>query len=347
MHATRAGFWFIAPAIGTLAGLLYGLAFDAELVASAVRGAFIGVPVLLYERGLLLRGWRDLIRRAATPVFAVATVATYVAAVVVGNAAAGTVLHLGFGYTPNARAAMMMSESGLAYALGISALATFVLRVRDLMGPRVFASLLLGRYHRPITEERIFLFLDVTGSTRFAGEHGDLAAQRWLGAIFGALAMPVHRSRGSIDDYVGDMALVSWSMDQGTRDAACLRCVFDIARTIEADAEWWVARFAEVPSFRAALHCGSVVTAEIGLERRKIAHFGDALNTTSRLEGLAKELDAAVLVSGDLLDRLGHLPDDVVVSDLGCRAVRGRKEPLRIAAVSERKVNSSTGRLRA
>lgn len=229
----------------------------------------------------------------------------------------------------------MMSETGFAYALGISALATFVFRVRDLMGPRVFASLLVGRYHRPITEERIFLFLDVAGSTRFAEEHGDLAAQSWLGAIFAALALPVHRARGSIDDYVGDMALVSWSMDRGARDAACLRCVFDFMHSVEAEADRWVERFGAVPTFRAALHCGPVVTAEIGLERRKIAYFGDALNTTSRLEGLAKELDVPVIVSGDLLDRLGPLPADLRAADLGLRPVRGRKEPLRIATVRE------------
>lgn len=335
MPPFRAGFWIVAPAIGVLAGLTYGLIFKEELLVAALRGGFIGTPILLYERSLLLRGWRDLIRRAATPLFAVGTLATYVAMIVVGNAGAGTVLHHGFGHMPNPRAAMMISETGFAYALAFSAAAAFVFRVRDLIGPRVFANLLIGRYHRPISEERIFLFLDVAGSTRFAEAHGDLMAQRYLGAIFGALALPVHRSRGSIDDYVGDMALVSWTMERGTRDAACLRCVFDVTRTIEAEAERWREQFGQVPNFRAALHCGSVVTAEIGLERHKIAYFGDTLNTTSRLEAVAKELDVAILVSGDLLDRLGPLPDDILVEDLGLRSVRGRNEPLRIAAVHD------------
>ncbi|TNC10109.1 adenylate/guanylate cyclase domain-containing protein [Methylobacterium terricola] len=332
----RARFWLVAPTIGALAGLLYGAVLGVEPTVSVIRGVFIGAPLMLYERGLLLPRWRTLTRRAATPVFAVATLATYVAMIVLGNAVAGTILHRGFGFMPDARTAMTMSEAGFAYALGISALATFVFRVRDLMGPRVFTSLLVGRYHRPITEERIFLFLDVAGSTRFAEEHGDLAAQSWLGAIFAALALPVRRARGSIDDYVGDMALVSWSMERGTRDAACLACVFDVIRTIEAEPDYWITRFGAVPRLRAALHCGPVVTAEIGLERRKIAYFGDALNTTSRLEGLAKELDVAVIVSGDLLERLGPLPDDLRVADLGERALRGRKEPLRIAAIHRR-----------
>ncbi len=72
------GTWILAPSLGAAAGLLYGLVFEVDVLVSAVRGAFIAAPVLLYERGLLIRRWRDLIRGAATPIFAVATVATYI-----------------------------------------------------------------------------------------------------------------------------------------------------------------------------------------------------------------------------------------------------------------------------
>jgi adenylate cyclase len=337
MRVHRLSFWLVAPVLGALAGLLYGAIFEIErLTGSAVRGAFIGAPILLYERGFLLARWRDRIRRAATPVFALATIATYAAMIVLGNAAAGTVLHHLLGQMPSARAAMMMSQSGFLYSLAASAVVVFVFRVRDLIGPGVFANLLLGRYHRPTSEKRIFLFLDVSGSTRFAAQHGDLAAQAYLGEIFNELALPVRRSGGSIDDYIGDMALVTWTIGRGSRDAACLRCVFDFAARIAARAGVWKARFGQVPEFRAALHCGSIVTAEIGLERRKITYFGDVVNTTARLEALSKTLGVAVLVSGDLLACIGTLPDDLAADDLGVHAMRGRNEPLAVAAIRER-----------
>jgi class 3 adenylate cyclase len=337
LRASQLSFWIVGPIVGGLAGLLYAVVFDVGLAAvSVIRGIFIGAPILLYERGLILQRLRERVRQAATPLFATATVAIYVAIIILGNAVAGTLLHHLFGYMPNGRMAMMMSESGFAYSLTISALIAFVLRVRDLIGPRVFTNLLLGRYHRPISEERIFLFLDVVGSTRFAEVHGDLAAQEYLGAIFGALAGPVERSRGSIDDYIGDMALVSWTLAQGSRNAACLRCVFDFAASLAENAAEWQARFGQRPGFRAALHCGSVVTAEVGLAHRKIAYFGDTVNTTSRIEALARELRTTVLVSGDLLDCLGPLPADLLIEDLGRHSVRGRQVPLRIAAVQQR-----------
>jgi adenylate cyclase len=145
--------------------------------------------------------------------------------------------------------------------------------------------------------------------------------------------LPVRRSRGSIDDYIGDMALVTWTIQRGARDAACLRCIFDFADVIAANAAAWQARFGQVPEFRAALHCGSVVVAEIGFERHKIAYFGDVVNTTGRLEALTKVLGVPVIVSADLLACLGELPADLVAEDLGTHAIRGRNERLAVSAI--------------
>jgi adenylate cyclase len=330
-------FYLVAPTLGALAGLLYGAIFEVgPLTGSAIRGAIIGTPIMLYERRLLFSALRERIRSLATPLFLLATVALYIAMIVAGNALASTVLNRLFRFMYSERNAMLMTDTGLLYALGISALVVFVFRVRDLIGPGVFANLLIGRYHRPIREERIFLFLDVTGSTRFADRHGDHAAQAYLGQVFNALALPVSRTRGSIDDYIGDLALVTWTMERGLRDAACLRCVFDFAARLAENADSWRDRFGQVPEFRAALHCGPVVTAEIGLERHKIAYFGDVVNTTARLEGLSKTLGVHVLVSADLLDRIGTLPDDLTAEDLGAHVLRGREEPLAVAAIRSR-----------
>jgi adenylate cyclase len=330
-------FFLVAPTLGALAGLLYGAIFEVgPLTGAAIRGAIIGTPIMLYERRLLLPRLRERIRGLATPLFLLATVAIYIAMIVIGNAVASTVLNRLFRFMYSERNAMLMTDTGLLYALGISAIVVFVFRVRDLIGPGVFANLLIGRYHRPISEERIFLFLDVTGSTRFADRYGDRAAQAYLGQVFNALALPVSRTRGSIDDYIGDLALVTWTMERGLRDAACLRCVFDFAARLNAEAEGWRSRFGQVPEFRAALHCGPVVTAEIGLERHKIAYFGDVVNTTARLEALSKSLGVHVLVSADLLERIGQLPDDLVAEDLGAHALRGREEALVVAAVRHR-----------
>ena len=90
----------------------------------------------------------------------------------------------------------MLTQSA-SYALGASAIVIFVLRVRDLIGPSVFFNLLLGLYHRPIAEERIFLFIDIVGSTAFAARQGGLATQSYLGRFVETLALPVRCWGGS------------------------------------------------------------------------------------------------------------------------------------------------------
>jgi adenylate cyclase len=84
-----------------------------------------------------------------------------------------------------------------------------------------------------------------------------------------------------------------------------------------------------------------VVTAEIGLERHKIAYFGDVVNTTGRLESLSKTLGEPVLVSGDFLDSIRELPLDLAAENLGFHAMRGRNEPLEVSAIRLRAKNSS------
>jgi adenylate cyclase len=86
---------------------------------------------------------------------------------------------------------------------------------------------------------------------------------------------------------------------------------------------------------RAALHGGPVVTAEVGVDRHKIAYFGDAVNVTARLEALCRTLDAPVLISGDLLAKLPRLPDGVRARPLGEHAVRGRDQVLAVAALEQ------------
>ncbi|MGU3541317.1 adenylate/guanylate cyclase domain-containing protein, partial [Methylobacterium sp. A54F] len=89
------------------------------------------------------------------------------------------------GHTTDSLAvAVKITPRVLAYSLAVSAPLVFVVRMRDLIGGEVFVNFLIGRYHKPVAEERTFLFLDVVGSTASAETHGDLRAQEYLSAVF-------------------------------------------------------------------------------------------------------------------------------------------------------------------
>lgn len=331
--------WIAIAFVGIFAGLLYSYLFKGVYVAGAVYGFSAAILILAFERGYMLPGLQRRIRALPSPLAIPLTELGYVLMVTVAFMMAGLVIW-SFSMTQDTfMQATMPSVRVMIYSLCISAVIVFVLRVRDLLGAEVFASFLLGRYHRPVQEERIFLFLDVVGSTKFAERHGDVRAQEFLAAFFVQIAEPVRRHRGAVADYVGDMALVTWPMGRGIEHANCACCIFAIQAAIEKATDEWLERFGEVPRFRAALHAGAVVTAEVGVDRHKIAFFGDTLNVTGRLEALCKALDERVLVSSDLLARLPVLPPEIVAAELGPHPLRGRDQPLSVAALRGRDDN--------
>lgn len=327
----RLRFWAAILAACMAAGLFYGtVSAEGHPSIGAVYGICCGGAVMLFEQGVVLPALRDRLRRLPWLASVAAAEVAYVALTWIGGAVAGLLLvSLGLLDEPLARA-MVLGPATTLYALAVSGLVITLTRMRDLIGAEAFRNILLGRYHRPVREERIFAFVDLIGSTAYAQAHGDLAAQRYLGAIFAAMAEPVRRHGGAIDDYVGDMALITWPLAAGVRGARCVACVFAVLDAIARDAGTWRRDFGEVPRFRAALHGGEVVTAEVGVDRHKISYFGDVVNTTGRLEALCRTLDAPVLVSADLLDRIPALPAGVHARALGAHAVKGRGQMLTV-----------------
>lgn len=334
MAFDRLWFWLLIVAASAGAGAVYAAVFEAgSPTAGSIYGIAIGGSVIAFERGFLVPRLQRRMRRLPSLLYVPAAALVYAAMIAVGNAIGGAIAFYAGLIGDELATAVSLNRRVLTYALAISAALVFVARVRDLLGGEVFVNLMLGRYHRPVKEERIFLFVDVVGSTAYAEAHGDVAAQEYLSAIFAALAEPVRVHRGAIDDYVGDMAIITWPHWRGAKDARCVACLFAIVDCIEKEAGTWLRRFGQVPKLRAALHGGPVVTAEVGLDRHKIAYFGDVVNTTGRLEAMSRSLDAAFLASTHLLDRLPGLPPGVTARPLGTHALRGRDEPLAIVAL--------------
>ncbi|AYG58688.1 adenylate/guanylate cyclase domain-containing protein [Rhizobium jaguaris] len=326
--------WIVTSIFVAASGVVYGKLFfhASPLYIGAVYALFCGVPALAFERRMILPRLNRWMHRLPTPAFIVSALIADFALIAFGFAVAGGLLKSLNLITDSWANVMLLQVDIYIYAVMVTAVVIFVGRVRELLGRDVFLSLLTGRYRNPVQEERVFLFIDLVGSTAFAEERGDLKAQQYLGSIFGALAEPVRRHKGAIDDYIGDAAIITWPLERGVKNARCIRCVFDILADIEANAETWLKSYGRVPRLRAALHGGGIVTAEIGVDHHKIAYFGDTVNTTARLESLCKTLERQVLISADLARRI-ELPEEIATEDLGDHAVRGRDQTLGVIAL--------------
>ena len=206
--------------------------------------------------------------------------------------------------------AFLMSPRFLAIVLlltGASFLINFMRQISRMLGPGRLGHLFLGRYLRPVEEERLFMFLDLTSSTAIAERLGPLKFNAFKNDFFYDVAEPVLATRGEIYQYVGDEVVVTWRVKGGRPTGDALRCFFLIADQVEARRERYLKRYGVVPQFKAGLHGGAVVTSEIGDIKRDVVHSGDAVNTAARIEAQCHPLgrQGADLRSGTGMVRAG------------------------------------------
>ena len=161
--------------------------------------------------------------------------------------------------------------------------------MRRVIGGRTLNTLLLGRYHRPVREERVFLLVDIKGSTALAERLGDERAHAFITSIFFDIDQPILEHGGEVYSYVGDGLIASWPLAQGIEDARCLHCYLAIATRSGRRAELHYRRtFGTAPEIRVVLHAGPIVAGECGDAKLSIVYLGDTLNTAARLEETAK-----------------------------------------------------------
>ena len=237
----------------------------------------------------------------------------------------------GWGWTD--RKFLVTVAVALAVGLGFSVWFS----IGQVLGSGALFKFLTGHYLRPREEERIFLMLDMVGSTRVAEASGPLQFHKLLNDVFCDVTEPVLANRGAIYNYVGDQVIVTWRPDEGLRDGRCLRCYFDIVDELTRRADTYDSHYRVRPSFRGALHIGTVVVGEMGSDKQAIVYLGDTLNTVARIEETCRTFDRAVLVSQALVERL---PDAAkaafAFAPLGPVALRGKAEPLPLLVPTRR-----------
>jgi adenylate cyclase len=71
--------------------------------------------------------------------------------------------------------------------------------------------------------------------------------------------------------------------------------------------ENYLKNFGVKPEFKAGLHFGKVISAQIGDLKREIVYNGDVLNTTARIQNECNKYQRNCLVSGSLMKRLKQI----------------------------------------
>ncbi len=219
----------------------------------------------------------------------------------------------------------------------VTSIAILIVQVEEFMGRRLFLGFLLGRYEKPVAEERILLSIDLVGSTALNERLGDLLYFRFLNTVHSLMTDAVLRNEAEIHKYIGDEVIFTWTMRKGIAHHNCLDLYFDIMARIATNEAMLMHEFGVVPRFRGALHGGRVITAQTGHIKRTIDLSGDVMNTLSRMLTVAKDLKADLIISAELLARMPAAAARFAFGEERTMPVKGRKREVRVHVVERPK----------
>jgi len=202
---------------------------------------------------------------------------------------------------------LIFSETSLLWIVFtgiISFILYFLEVVKSKIGDRVMFNLIMGKYHNPRIETRIFMFLDMKDSTTHAENLGHIKFSSLIQDSFNDLTSALIEHRVEVYQYVGDEAVLTWNLSDGFKNANCLQVYFAFQNALKSKREYYENKYGFVPFFKAGVHLGDVTVSEVGIIKREIAYHSDVLNTAARIQGKCNEFEAELLISEQLKDNL-------------------------------------------
>jgi len=211
----------------------------------------------------------------------------------------------------------------------------FIKMANEKFGNGILFNMLIGKYRKPTEEERVFMFVDLKSSTTIAEKLGHYKYSQLLQDCFFDLNKVVNRYNGEIYQYVGDEAVVSWPIKKGLKNNNCIALYFAFMRMIQRRSKYYKREYGLVPFFKAGLHGGKLIIAEVGIVKKELAFHGDVINTTARIQEECNKYDEALLISEDLLNKV-RLKTKYTIKEIGNLELKGKQEKLKVFAINKK-----------
>jgi adenylate cyclase len=238
------------------------------------------------------------------------------------------VIQLYFSYYLSARVFSVIIFWGVACMFAL-----FILQINEKFGQGVLINFLLGRYHRPKEDKRIFMFMDLKSSTTYAEKLGHIKYSQLIQDCFFDLTDIVLLYEAKIYQYVGDEVVLSWDVDKGINHQNCLKTFFAYDSLLQSKSAYYKNKYGVVPEFKAGLNLGAVTVAEVGEIKKELAYHGDVLNTAARIQSTCNEYKKKLLIS-EQIKTYFEKQMTYGFEFLGDVKLRGKEESVNIYAVN-------------
>ncbi len=217
------------------------------------------------------------------------------------------------------------------YSILVNFIMASIRQVNLLLGKGNLWRFVRGDFYSPRVENRVFMFVDLKGSTTIAEELGHIKYSRFLQDCFYDLHV-VERFDAEVYQYVGDEAVLSWKVTDNMVMVQCLRAFWAFEDQIQKRAEVYKEKYGIVPKFKAGINLGEVTTAEVGEIKKEIAYHGDTMNIAARIQDKCNDFNQTLLISENFHR---HLNSNGIfdIELMGEEMLRGKQESLKIYAV--------------
>ncbi len=224
--------------------------------------------------------------------------------------------------------------SSVIYAAYVSIGLSFIRIALEKFGTGVFFKILLGKYRSPKEETRIFMFLDLKSSTTIAEHLGHYKYSRLIQDCFNDLNAVVPKYKAEIYQYVGDEAVLYWTYEEGINENNCISLFFNFLDVLEEKRTYYEENYGQIPEFKAGLHGGKLIVAEVGIIKKEIAYHGDTINTAARVQALCNDFGQKMMISETLKKEM-QLELTYKTENLGRILLKGKKEEIVIFGIDQ------------
>ena len=188
----------------------------------------------------------------------------------------------------------------------------------------------LGGAKREIT----IFFSDIRGFTNISEKLSPDKLVQFVNEYLTEMTKIIMENKGTVDKFVGDAIMAFWNapfLEKDHSRLACLTAVSQVRRLKELQKIWKKQRL-PLMKIGCGIHTGEAVIGNMGSDDRfDYTAMGDAVNLSSRLEGLTKQYRVDIIISESTYQK--------IKDEFNCRLldkvkVKGKKLPIKIYELS-------------